>query len=342
MILWGDGFDQYGLDRTALAAFGYALSGFNNILSNVNPRTGSTSLRFVGGGPDLIKRTISAPSPIIGCGAGVFIAIPPPSSDGLQWNLYQGATDVLAIVITPGLGFEIRKGTFGAIIQTTANNLLTLNTYQWIEFKYVNDTVTPKQTLEVRLNGNVLFTINGLGVGNLNVDAVQFSTRSNMTVDAFYDDWVLWDGTGTLNNNFLGPRRCNTSLANSDGATQQWTIAGAATANAALNSTPPDVTKSITGTVVNQVADIGKAGLTRATNDIAGIILSGNMLSSDGSAVRVRMGMNSAGTVLNAPEITLGSGATYYQALFETDPATGLSWTKTGLDAALMRLTRTF
>lgn len=109
---------------------------------------------------------------------------------------------------------------------TSAGSPLTPNTWHWVEFKVVFGTTAANGSAEVKVDGVTVITAaaqdtNATGAG-ANMFEITGGGAANPN-EAFFDDFVMMDGSGSAFNDFVGPCVITTQTPNADGGTVDWT-----------------------------------------------------------------------------------------------------------------------
>jgi len=330
-LLWGDGFGHWGSAANALAG-GY--TNFASIIVNNAglARTGNYYLNMDTNGNPTCRRVLDDP------GSGLF-------GMGFAWYLIPGGVSCDMIMETGGANtirvncstsdLAVRVYQNGALLGTSPTNVLLLNTYAQIEVKINNTGALGSHTVEVRQNGvpvNVL-TVTGLSIDPVTAFYVRASGSGTRGADLY-----AWDGTGTENNNWLGDRRCVTLLANANGAIQEW-VPSAGSAFDCINNVPPGASY-IESSLVNEISEFQKDPVPALTTSIAGVVLFAYTIKTDAGPAGYRLGLNKSGVVSNGSEIFPGTAGSFGHSILQTDPD-GLAWSRTALDNATVRITRT-
>lgn len=344
-LIWADGFDHYGGNNTFMSQAGYQIITLGNPQSNTSvARTGNGYCSF--GSNAYLRRVISSPGRIIGVGIGANQTVAGTSDSRARSGIhFETATGTAAIRLTfnSTLGFTAYNDTGSTIYGSSMNNIYNLNNWNEIEAKLTmnSGTNTSDASLEVRLQGSTVLTINNLNLNGV-INSIVLGNPFNVTVNntVLMDDFLIWDTTGSYNNDFMGIRYCNTRYPNANSALQDWTPASG-NAWAEVSAVPPvDATSYIQAAATGDISEFSHQALAVLTNDIAGVVaISRAYLDSAGSST-YRVGVNSNSVVSNSPDITPGTTGGYSQYILERDPNGGGQWSQAAFDASLIRVTR--
>lgn len=226
--------------------------------------------------------------------------------------------------------FDQRPGRFGgAAFATTTGPVVTANAWWHIELKtaYAGSVCT----YELRVEGQTVLS------GSHAITSAAIPAQVVLGVVDFigqnflWKDFVVWDGTGANNNNFLGSVLVQGLTLTSDVALN-WTPVGGATGFAVLSNVPPlDGTQYLDAP--NPPPAAYKAKLSALVGNVTSVKAVMSMVragKSDGGDASLQSGLISSPTA--TPATVLGANRpitvaqTYWRDVFEVDPKTGVAW----------------
>lgn len=152
---------------------------------------------------------------------------------GLYLTSFPGGTYMLAqFMDTTSYQVELRLTQAGALQVTrngtqlgiSANGLITLNAWLWIEWKVLCDPAAG--TVDVRLAQTNILSLtaqNTRNTANSSFNRLALTGFSGSGVFHWYDDVILLDGSGASHNDFLGDRTVRAQVVNAAGHYQQFT-----------------------------------------------------------------------------------------------------------------------
>lgn len=243
----------------------------------------------------------------------------------LRWN-GTGSTATLSVT---------RNGT----VLGTSTNTMNLNTWYYVELSVTIGSTTGAYTLRVTAAGT---TTVWLSATNVNTQATANSTSNQVVIGGtpwntyFYDDLYVLNTSGSANNSFLGESRVFTSLPTGDDAAyKQWTPSAGTSHYANVNQNPPD-----DDSTYNSSQTVGQIDLYTfpAISPTGSIFATQTVLTArkdDVGARTIEEECRSAGaTYSGANSFPPGSSYAMFRQIREVDPATGVAWTVSGLNAA--------
>jgi len=347
-IIWAESFDFYGTSLTALGLRGYVYSATANNMNLVqNVGAARTGLGYFNhnniDAARYLSRVFDTPLDVVG--QGVAYQMPTVQAGGPRGGILFGTATAMGRIFICGnssLGINVYRNT--TLLGSSANNLLTAGSYAWIEAKATKDDGGASTGIvEVKVNGEAAVTVTGVDISEqftrvgLGKESFVVTTAGILT---YFDDWVIWDDNGTVNNDFLGDRRCATSYPDADGMPQEWALSSGANAWELIDETTPDDAGYIQAVDPADISEFEKQVIPIATNDIAALVVVARTLKTDAGATTIRLGVHSGSFVENGPETAIETTAAYKSAIFETDPNGDIQWTRDSANDATVRVTR--
>lgn len=352
-LQWCDDFKSYG-STPAYMLNGLYASVSGQLVTDPDP-TASGNVLLLGNTAffDNARKVLGTPSATVGMGARVWLgSLPGGSANPCFFRFNDGAnvTHVSIAVTSTGV-IQAWRGTqtfsTGTLLGSSSAPVLVANAFQHVEAKVlISDTVG---TVEVRVNGVTVLNLTNQDTGNsadLTVAQVVLSPSSRgdlatQEIPIYFKDFVVWDSTGTLNNDFFGSVSVSAMAPDGDD-TNTWARSSGTVSNTLINESDPVDTSYISDAFpaaakqVNTLSDLPSnvtavkalMTLTRAAN-------------SDGGTGNIKTGLVSGATSGLGADKALTSAFTYYTDIWETDPNTAAAWTVANANAAKISFTRT-
>jgi hypothetical protein len=267
-----------------------------------------------------------------------------PSTERGVCLIRDGANDnILKVSIESDGSLGFYKGTTHTLL-ARSDPLVTAASWSHIEVKCVIDDVVG--SIDAQINGIPVFSLTNQNLGTNDATQLKFGcfagSGSGTTLDFYFDDIVVWDTTGAVNNDFLGTQRVETIFPTSDTAAADFTKTGAANGYDCIDNVPPDDdTTYLTGATVNDISEFGVGTLPANVSAIVGVYVHTLAKLSDAGTGNLQVSLVSGVDVSLGPDKVLTSGYQYHGGVHELDPATDAAWTKAGVEAALLRLEKT-
>lgn len=345
MLLWMDGFDQYGSTLNLLDDGAWAEVDGACYLSN-NARTGTKALGF--GLNSNARRTLGDTYENVGLGYAFYLANLPTANGANQLMVVEndGGGENVSIVLTTSGRVQAWSGDgqTGTLL-ATSGQVVVADSYQHFE-GFVDCGAAG--AVEVRINGVTVINVAGVNTNPSGGFAAQIEIiRQNATSGATMevDDIYAWTATGesddVSNNDFIGDKKVYTTFPDADTATEEWDLSGGADTFDLLNNNPPNDANYIYADEAGPRSIVEIAALPLEIVSIAAVMTMTRTWKTDAGNAKVRPFLVSAGVEEPGTEHPLSMAPTYYQDVYEVDPNTGAPWTIAALNAAQVGIERT-
>lgn len=221
-LVWVDGFDTYGTSiASPVSPTGILTRKYTTqygTLRVYGPRISGNGYSIRTEGSYIDTPVLTADTKLI-IGFGLFIhhwAL--GIQDGTLFEIYQGSTRRIYgywHARMAALQIKLDKATDEVIGEIPAK------WYRWQYLELAFDTSAG--TFEARLNGETVVSASGLTFDSIN-EIVRLGRQTYPYSYPYFDDFYVCDGTGSRNNDFLGPRKVVTLRPESDVVGyQDWT-----------------------------------------------------------------------------------------------------------------------
>lgn len=340
MLAFADSFNRYG------GNIGYLLSG---LYANVNRM--SLGGDPGGGGNTVLQADnlggiefVSVPTPRLDHTAGIAVRLwmsnlplQDTRSAIIGWN-NDASTNIMFVDFTAS--GRMRVWNNGAVIATSATPVVTANAWWHIELKAVMKT-DGTGTFEARVEGLPVIQLTGLTMNGPYAYLAYLGSSVELTQTyPKFKDFVMWDGTGTSNNDFLGSVLVYDLVPNTDVALN-WTSTDA-NGWSVLDNNPPDDAHYLSAAWPAPAAsEFGLTDLPADLSSIKGIFTRVRAAKIDGGDGNLQVGVKSGGTAQLGTNRPITVAQTYFQDLFEVDPHTNAPWTPGAVNAMTLTINRT-
>lgn len=251
---------------------------------------------------------------------------------------------LIGIGLNPTGGINLYFGGSTTILASTTTPVVTANGWWHIEVKFTTGSSTG--AVEVRVEGDTVLTTTGQNYGSAGIGLVGWGNILGTTDDdtfSYYKDVVVWDTNGSQNNNFLGSVLVGDIPLTSDVTFTGWTSTGA-NGFSVLNNTDPanDGTNFIGAPTPPPTAGVfAHATLPPNTTSVKAIITRVRAKKSDGGDGSLQTSLISGTSTVNGANRPITITYTYWEDVFEIDPATSAPWTITNANASELKINRT-
>lgn len=332
-LLFVDGFDHYA---TADITKKWALaSGGGSINSSGGRRSGGA---YTGSTTFMLTKGVTAGSSFV---MGVALNLSGGLANTLVvFGLVDAGTTQCDLRVNTDLTLSVtRNGT--ALTSGTSSNTLTTGTgiYNYVEWKVtIADSISAASCV-VKVNGVTWITVatgqDTKATANTTASSFTLGSTSNIFNAAFFDDLYLCDQSGSTNNDFLGDCRIDTLLPNGDGNYTSFTPSTGTTHYLLVDESTPNTTdynESSTATNKDSYQMVNLGAL--ASQTIYGVQVLGAVLKDDAGARSIKVGVRSSSTDSVSAAQAVTTSQFYYNNIHETNPATAVAWTESGVNAA--------
>lgn len=234
-LLFADGFDHYTSTTLGRKWDINGSAGNYATISSGNTRFGvGQGLQITYAGAYIEKTLPGASTWIVGFALKV--------AANSFWCLQFFDTSILQILvyITPSYAIQINRGS-GTLLGIS-NTIPVLRSGNWV-YAEVKVIIHPTiGSVEVRVQGVTVLLLNNVNTsasGTTVANMMRFNDSNNGSSQLYLDDIYICNGSGIINNSFLGDIRVDTLYPTGVGTTTQWTP-GAGSNYAQVNSATPD------------------------------------------------------------------------------------------------------
>lgn len=338
-LLWADGFGHWG-NQAQMQSGGYALGGYFNLVKDASKaRTGDYYVSIGGGGFYNHYTFPFTASKIITIGFAVYWdALTGRDSYLPMFRITGQSADVQTIFKNDGSLVLQRAGT---VIATSAAAVYKPLTYNYFEIQC--DAINKRIIL--RINNSEVLNVAYAFANDVAFSGLDWTDSTQYNADRGWqrlaDLYITRGDVAGPNPGFLGDVRCRTLFPTGAGELQQWSVTGAADAVAALDNVPFDNAQFISTPNVGDVSNFQMTDLPNNTAYVAGLMLMPAVSKTDAGVCEVTPQVYSSDAIGETAKIVPGVNATYYPRIMETDPKTGLYWTKETVNALRVGLKRT-
>ena len=251
-------------------------------------------------------------------------------------------------VLTTG---QMKVNITGGSTYTSTIPVVSANGWYHVEMSYTHGTGA-LCSFEVRVEGVSASGLLQTNVAGTNADPAQVTPINKTNAVSWYiKDLVVWDNSGTYNNDFLGSVMV-TRLTTTSDISLNWTPSTGTTGYNILAASPPVDTTYISapynagGPPYYPNAYVGDLSNVPATaTTVKGVITFVRAAKSDGGDGSLQVGLISSpaaspATVLGANR-PITTAQTYWRDVFETDPKTSVPWLPAAVNLAQLQINRT-
>lgn len=333
----------YGTDKTLLTNGVYAQYGdFNSffLVDDPDPNiTGSVAKILAQSGATCILRyVLSSSQTKVGVGRRVWQDNLPTDSTRLptivEWR--DGSNAIIGNVTCDTTGRLII--TVGASVTTSTVPWLVANTWQHVEA--VMDATA--DTVEVRVEGITAVSVSGLSIaGPIAQVAFKVAAVNQSNLIQYLKDLYIWNGSGSNNNNWMGPIQVFDLTPDSD-VSSGWTSTGSSAFSVIDEAPPSDADYIEAGASLPAAAIVNVTNLPANIVAVRGLVSYTRAWKVDGGDATLVTGLSPNGTNWdNGSDIPVSTSASYWRRISEVSPATAAAWTPIEINSLQFRFNRT-
>jgi hypothetical protein len=327
---WADGFE----DSTAAGLTAdYNVAG--TAVIGTGRRAGSSSFRHTG--------TTSLTRNIGGSAATMFtsLAIKPilaGLTDRTNIRFLEGSIIHVGLAITSAGAIQVWRGdlALGTLIGSVSA-VFSGDVWSWIQVKVVIHDTTG--SVEIRdASGAVLLSLTNIdtrSAGTGVCDAVSIGiVGNNSGVACDYDDWHVWDSTGTICNTFTNDTRVDHKLPDGAGNYAQFTPSAGANYTC-VDEANHNTTDYVDSATAGHKDSYTFGDLAHSPPSIFAVLRTAVAQKDDAGARSLKLLTRRAAVDYVGSAITLNQGSYMRIAdVQEADPSTAVAWTQAGFNAA--------
>lgn len=255
--------------------------------------------------------------------ADVYISFRRGAEENLRLQFLQDTSTTFKI--------QVKRGS--TVLDTSA--AYAAEQWHWFEFKVLIDPAAG--TYELRHNESVDTSDTGVNTAESGVAGADVLDYQFRYASLFLDDLWICDGSGAVNNDFLGDCVIEGRLPTGDGNATQWTPSGGVDHYLLLDdpaATPDDATKVSSNTVGHQEL-LTFDNLSFITGQVFGVMVHASIKLDAAGSRTVKSQARSGGTDYDGSTWTINSQLyKHFTDIFQVDPDTAALWTVGGVDAA--------
>lgn len=371
-LLWADNFQTYGTDETKLLDGVYAeLDGSivtePTLTTDPDPNVSTRCLSMETAG--------DSSSPYAGCILRMAVPGALKATVGMSARIWftdlpndttvapkpfvlidTNGTRHLTLFVNSDGRLSIYRGPAGwvktsaTLLATSTLPVITAGAWNHIEFKATIDNSSG--ATEVRVNGVEVagLTLSGTDTQNSSLASVASIAFENSysggtanpdTGHYYVKDFILWDTTGSQNNDFLGS--CHVYTLQLDGDTSfNWDASTGSTGYNLIDELTPDDADYISADNTPPAAsEFTFENLPADIVSVKGLLTVARMRKTDGGDGQVQMGVKSNGSTDSGADRTITSAFTYWWDVSELSADTASAYTPTEVNAATVTIDRT-
>jgi hypothetical protein len=242
--------------------------------------------------------------------------------------------------VVNGLNGKINVYVGDTLVGSSPTATFAQNTWFHLEAKVVAGA--GDGSVEVRFEGSVtpLLNITGLTINPIVNVALGRYGAGNSNI-YYFDDWVVWDDTGTTNNTFMGDTFVIVAGPVADATSPNaWATSTGSAKWSLVDEEIPNDADFIIGNAVGDEQEFTHTQVNLPVGSVAAIAVQTRALKTDAGASSIELGIASGTSTSMSGEAALGTSASTQSHIANTNPDGGVPWTQAAAQAARLRVRR--
>jgi hypothetical protein len=203
-------------------------------------------------------------------------------------------------------------------------------------------SISTTGSIAIQVNGQAAANVGSIktafdGTPSANIVSLgSYQGRQGQNPTVLFDDFYVCDGTGTVNNTFLGDVKVALAMPNAVGRISQWTRTGGTSSGnyTAVDEIPPDDdTSYVSSSTVGQIDSYKFASIGTPAAIVAVQLVASARKDDSGTRV-LGLGFGNATTTNFNAGTSIPNGYTMITREMDTNPITGVAWAPTDLASA--------
>lgn len=326
VLVFADSFDHY---TTAQALRKWTTAGAHSI--GAGGRFGSGAILAGGGGGSSRKTCTNASGDTIIVG---FAYKPGAFATGDRlFYIGIGGVAQATITVTPTGRVTVLLGA-GAVL-VTSSVALSVGVWSYIECKI--KLANAGGTVELRIDGATVGTFAGdtQAAATATWDEIGWGQTAVACAAGTIDDLVVCDGSGAVNNSFVGDCRVEALYPTGAGTTTAWTPSAGANWSTVDENPATDDTDYNASSTATQVDTFAASDLTPAAGTVVGVQYVIQARKDDAGSRTVRPVVRTAGADYEVgADLAVPSSYGMLLTPQDVNPATGVAWSIAGVNGA--------
>ncbi len=327
-----DGFDHYTTHDQLLYKYNVVCSSSYAVLDD-GRRAGSNALRMYSQSGFVAKTLGEQPTWIVGAAVKLESL---PSSNGSVFMFLDGGGDAQACLCVSSTGaLVLKRGSTSGTTLATSNNALLAGVWNYIEAKIT--VADSGGTFSARVNGQEWVTYAGdtkYSPYYAYASAIKLFGFPSI-VKVWYDDFYVCDGTGSVNNDYLGDVRVDTLFPSGAGNAANFTPTGSGNNWENVDDASPDEDTSYNASdTVDAQDSFIFSDLSSLNSSVLGV--QENILAKkDDAGTRLLRGIVRVDSAdYEGSDLSLGDSYGGFTQIWEQNPSTAANWTENEVNAA--------
>lgn len=355
-IQWMDDFTGYGTDSSRLTRIlngAWAETAWFDLTADPDGVSTGYVANVQSNTSSMLRRTLNSAQTTVGIAQRVWLTNLPPDVTTVPYlghfSDLNNNLHVYFYVNPSGYIVAMRNDNAGAVqLGITSGPVVIANGWRHYEIKVVLSNTTTG-SVEVRIEGVTVLSVTGIRTASdkagytASISNVYWRNARQISVgpSMYLKDVIVWDGTGTRNNDFMGSCQVYKIIPQSD-VSLGWTPNTGTTGYNLINETSPD---DDTGYInapypVPSPSTFNMTDLPVNVTSVRGVQVIHRSKKTDGGDGNVQTRVITTGGNSDGSDRTISTAYTYWSDVFDAAPG-ATNWNKTLVDGMTLRINRT-
>lgn len=350
-LVHADNFNYYGAATTAAQDGIYVqISGTGGFVADPDGVSSERVIWMVGGNNGELRLALKNPTEKVGVALRAWVAGLPSNDNQLvvpaAWkDVSNNLIAYIQIMTNGSIKFWMRNAanTAYTAVGDTIVPVVTANGWYHIEAAFEAST-TAAGTAEVRVEGVTVIDVAALDtyVGTIfQVSQIFGTSTGGFGVSHYYKDYVIWDGDGTMNNDFIGACIVAELIPDGDVTAGGWTSTGANIYGVLDNAAPDNAQYISADDTPPAFCEVTLTNLPADITSVKGLISVVRAAKVDGGDGNLQNSIRSDGDLSEGADRPITAAQLYWTDVHELDPATDSPWVPGAVDLATLVIDRT-
>jgi hypothetical protein len=350
-IQWMDDFTCYGTDGGAAARMLDGVYAQATGALSADPDVNSAGLPVLNLAVDSsrIRKVLTAPQTTVGVAARYWLSSLPASGVPVIAEFADASLHTHMNVQVNASGIlEVHRFDTGTdvLMGSSSSPVITSNAWRHVEIKVFFDVAVG--TVEIRVEGVTVLSLTGVRTTSniagytASIQNITMHQASSAGLVTWYvKDLIMWDGSGGVNNNFMGSCQVLKLLPTGD-ISLGWTPSSGTTGYNLINdTTPDDDTNYISAAFpAPSPSTFSLSDLPVNVSTVRGVQLMHRSKKTDGGDGNIQVTAVSGANNGLGVDRPITTAYTYMWDIYNLDPS-GSAWSRTLVNALQMKLNRT-
>jgi len=302
------------------------------VIDTTAGRGGGRGLSMATGGTPYFGKAVAAGNTSVVMGIRFRIITTSGSRILMTVRHQANAVNHLTLLVNSSGYLELRRGNASGTLLATGTTFIPFNTVTSVNLKASINSSTG--SFSVQVNGVSESSMTGTSQNtqsgaSADITALYIGSQNDASLNVVFNDFYFLDGSNSL----PGDVYVDYLVANGAGNYQDFTPSTGTNHAALLDEAPPNTTDYVSSATTGHKETNATANISGTASTVLFVQSVNYALKSDAGAAQLRNLIRSGSTDANGATVAMSGSARYFLAPHDVDPATGVAWTVSGVNA---------